>query len=70
MFLSVDRIEDGLAVCIDDLGALFAVRLEEIDGEAHEGSVLIETENGYALCPDEEEKRRKENFNLAESLFD
>lgn len=70
MFLSIDRIEEDFAVCIDDFGDVCAVEIAKIQGEAYEGAVLAEENGGYILCPEEEEKRRKENFNLAESLFD
>jgi hypothetical protein len=70
MFCSVDRIEEGLAVCVNDMGVTFAVKLSDISGEVHEGSVLIDTGSGYIACPGEEQKRRDENFSLAESLFD
>ena len=52
------------------MGVTFAVRLSDISGEVHEGSVLIDTGSGYIACPGEEQKRRDENFSLAESLFD
>ncbi len=71
MYFSVDIIEETVALCVDDDGATRAIALELIDGEAKEGSVLVENENGrYSLDKDEEEKRRNENFVLAESLFD
>lgn len=50
MFCSVDRIEEGLAVCVNDMGVTFAVRLSDISGEVHEGSVLIDTGSGYIAC--------------------
>ena len=65
MFCSVDRIEEGLAVCVNDMGVTFAVKLSDISGE-----VLIDTGSGYIACTGEEQKRRDENFSLAESLFD
>lgn len=71
MFFSIDLIEETVALCVDDDGATRAIALELIDGEIKEGSVLVEGENGR-FVPDkcEEEKRRNENFVLAESLFD
>ena len=71
MYFSVDIIEETVALCIDDDGATRAISLDLIDGEINEGSVLFENENGrYSLDKEEEEKRRKGNFMLAESLFD
>lgn len=71
MFFSIDLIEETVALCVDDDGATRAIALELIDGEIKEGSVLVESANGR-FVPDkhEEEKRRNENFVLAESLFD
>ncbi len=71
MFFSIDLIEETVALCVDDDGATRAIALELIDGEIKEGSVLVESENGrFVPDKDEEEKRRNENFVLAESLFD
>lgn len=71
MFFSIDLIEETVALCVDDDGATRAIALELIDGEIKEGSVLVESANGrFAPDKDEEEKRRNENFVLAESLFD
>lgn len=71
MFFSIDLIEETVALCVDDDGATRAIALELIDGEIKEGSVLVEGENGrFVPDKDEEEKRRNENFVLAESLFD
>lgn len=71
MFFSIDLIEETVALCVDDDGATRAIALELIDGEIKEGSVLVESANGrFVPDKDEEEKRRNENFVLAESLFD
>lgn len=71
MFKSIDRIVDGKAICIDDCGFMMIIPLEEIIGEPKEGSILIEQEDGKYICtPFEEDRRRDENFDLAESLFE
>ncbi len=71
MFKSIDRIVDGNAICIDDSGFMMIIPLEEIIGEPKEGSILIEREDGKYICtPFEEERRREENFELAEGLFE
>ncbi len=70
MFYSVDRIEGKLAVCVGDMGETFAVKLELIDGEPHEGSVLFDTGNGRYLCSGaQEDKRRKENLERLEKMI-
>ena len=43
MFCSVDRIEEGLAVCVNDMGVTFAVKLSDISGEVHENFSLAES---------------------------
>lgn len=71
MFYSVDRIEDNLAVCVGDMGETFVVELSSIDGEPREESVLFDMGNGRYLCSSaEEDKRRKENLERLNSLFD
>ena len=61
----------GEEICIDDCGFMMIIPLEEIIGEPKEGSILIEQEDGKYICtPFEEDRRRDENFDLAESLFE
>ena len=71
LYLSVDRIENGVAVCVDDGGKTHGVLLENIIGELREGSIIIPDADGmYSVDESETELRRETNFDLAESLFD
>ncbi len=71
MFLSIDRIVNGFAVCIDDFGNAFYIELSKIKGEIKEGSIIIsDGADGYIASGYETEKRKDELFDLAESLFD
>lgn len=71
MYLSVDFIEENIAYCVSDSGEACAVPLELIKGSPREGTILFIDENEmYSIDKEEEEKRRENNFNLAESLFD
>lgn len=71
LYLSVDRIENGIAVCVDDCGETHGVLLENIIGELREGSIIIPDADGmYSVDESETELRREANFDLAESLFD
>lgn len=70
MFLSVDRIEENKAVCIDDDGKISLIETKLIEGEIKEGSIIKMCDGGFFVDKDEEDARRKENFALAESLFD
>jgi hypothetical protein len=71
MFYSIDRIVEEVAVCIGDNEEYLLLSLDQIIGSYRVGSIISEDENGYYISvPEEEEKRRNENFDLAESLFD
>ncbi len=71
MFYSIDRFEEQVAVCIGDEDEVLFLSVDQIIGSYSEGSILKERDDGYFEVDEEEEnKRRTENFNLAESLFD
>lgn len=71
MYYSIDRIENNIAVCIGDDEEIILVPTEKITGGFSEGSILVETENGYFETDEEEEiSRRISNFELSENLFD
>ena len=71
MFYSIDRIVEEVAVCIGDNEEYLLLSLDQIIGSYRIGSIITEYGNGYYISvPEEEEKRRNENFDLAESLFD
>ncbi len=55
--MKIDRIENGIAVIERD-GSFFEVSLSELPEGAREGSVLVETQDGYALDTDAEKQRR------------
>ncbi|MBR6619711.1 MAG: DUF3006 domain-containing protein [Clostridia bacterium] len=68
--LIVDRIEDGFAVCENENGEMIELDFFYLPYGAKEGSVLVENNGLYELCPEEENERREKLFNLQESLFD
>ena len=71
MFYSIDRIVEEVAVCIGDNEEYLLLSTDNIIGSYRVGSIIREDENGYYISDsEEEEKRRNENFNLADSLFD
>ena len=71
MFYSIDRIEEEVAVCIGDDEEMLLLSTDHIIGSYTEGSIIRETENDWYIVDEEEENRRKKaNFELAESLFD
>lgn len=71
MFYSIDRIVEEVAVCIGDNEEFLLLSVENIIGSYQIGSILVEDGNGYYIpVQEEEERRRNDNFELAESLFD
>lgn len=68
--LIVDRIEDGFAVCENENGEMTELDFFYLPYGAKEGSVLVEKNGLYELCPEKENERREKLFNLQESLFD
>lgn len=71
MFYSIDRIEEEVAYCIGDNEEVLLLSTDHIIGSYTEGSIIYEVENEcYAVDDVEESRRRKANFELAESLFD
>lgn len=71
IFYSIDRFEEEVAVCIGDNEEILLLSTDNIIGSYTEGSVIREIENDvYVVDEEEESRRRKLNFDLAESLFD
>ncbi len=71
MFYSIDRFEEEVAVCLSDGEEMLLLSTDMIIGSYTEGSIIREGENGYYIVDEaEEDRRRNENFRLAESLFD
>lgn len=68
--LVVDRIEGEFAVCETEEGIMVNICLSDFPFAVKEGSVIYENNGNYELSVVEEERRRKELFELAESLFD
>ena len=67
---SVDRIEENIAVLIDDQNIIIEVIKDLLPDDTKEGDILIHVgaeykkENGYT------EDKRKESAELIEQLFD
>lgn len=66
MMYSVDRIEEEIAVCIDENGN--EIRIKN-DGFS-EGDVIEKIGENFVVNKNETEKIRNMIFNLQESLFD
>lgn len=59
MRLSIDRIEGGFAVCIDEQQQSHRIALSALPKGVGEGDLLCQTENGYALDAQETGRKRK-----------
>ena len=64
-YLSVDRIEGGIAVCLDDDCQLYRIPLCDADltQPVQEGDILLLSQDGK-LIPDPEEKERRKGAAL------
>ena len=70
MYISIDRIVNGIAVCEREDLSTFEVPVAKLPNEAKEGSVLIIDENGnYVIDNEEENRRRQRILDLQSRLF-
>lgn len=70
-YVTVDRIEDGVAVLEYPGREMHEVPASELPEGAAEGSVLtLEEDGGLALSPEETRRRREINRNLFNSLLE
>ncbi len=71
MMFFVDRIEDGIAVLEDEHGTISSFPVSSLPEGIREGSVLKNGQNGDLYIDNKtEDDRRKELFDLQNSLFD
>ncbi|MBQ3127474.1 MAG: DUF3006 domain-containing protein [Clostridia bacterium] len=66
---SVDRIEEGIAVCEDENGGELTVKIEELTFEVKEGDIICKTDSGFELLPDETAEKKKRMATLQKSIF-
>ena len=69
MKYSVERIEENIALCEDDLGETVKLRLDELPENIREGDIIVRTENGYTIDSDETSVRRKKMAEMQKKLF-
>lgn len=69
MKYSVDRIEEGIAVCEDENGGRMTVKVEELTFDVKEGDIICKTNSGFELLPDETAEKKKRMANLQKSIF-
>ena len=66
---SVDRIEEGFAVCEDENGVFVNFELALLPYGIREGDILLQDENGFAVLKDETQERREKLAKLQKSIF-
>ena len=69
MKYSVERIEENVALCEDDLCKTVKLRLDELPENIREGDIIVRTENGYTIDSDETSVRRKKMAEMQKKLF-
>lgn len=57
----IDRIEEGIAVILDDKNKTFKIRSNEIEGNVRDGAVVVNDNNRWTV-DDEATNKRKEDM--------
>ncbi|MBQ5823435.1 MAG: DUF3006 domain-containing protein [Clostridia bacterium] len=70
MKLTVDRIEEGFAVCELEDGSNKNIALTELPAETQEGTVLQYVNGEYSINSLEQDERSAKLFALQNSIFD
>ena len=70
MQYTIDRIEEGIAVCERSDGMRLHVLFSALPDGTREGSILTFDNGHWTLLADETARVRQELFDLQESLFD
>ena len=69
--ITVDRIEENIAVCETDNGDFIKIKLSELPEKTGEGSVIIVLSDGkYVVDNKAREKRIREMLSLQDSFFE
>ena len=66
---SVDRIEEGMAICIDDNNEILNISCSELPDGVAEGCVLIFENGAFIIDHAETEAKRAEVCGLLDDLF-
>ena len=67
---SLDRIEEGIAVCESEDGEVLHVRAQSLPTGVREGSLLSFSDGQWTLLEAQTDRVRQKLFQLQESLFD
>ena len=66
----IDRLEEGLAICVTELRKRISVPVSHLPKEVKEGDVLREEEGRFFLDSEETDKRRREMKKKLMDLFE
>ena len=66
---SVDRIEEGFAVCEDENGAFTSFEIAILPENIKEGDIILQSDNRFSVLTDETEERRQKIAKLQKSIF-
>lgn len=69
MKYTIDRIEEGIAVCEDDTGNHVNIQLTLLPEDVREGDIISAGDNGFTVCREETEERRKALAEKQKSIF-
>lgn len=69
MKYSVDRIENGIAVCEDENGESVNFEIAKLPEEIKEGDLFSVTDDKIEILPDETAERRKKMAELQKNIF-
>lgn len=69
-YLSIDRIEEGIAVCEAEDRSLYRIPLTEIAGSPREGDVICLHDGVWQVSPEETARRREAVLRLQRQLFE
>lgn len=70
MKFSVLTIENNIVKLENEAGELYYFSLSELPKEVHVNDILEKTDCGFIILQDETDKRRDENINLINSLWE
>lgn len=68
-YYSVDRIEEDIAVLVDDQGEALEILLSQLPAEVKEGTVVSIFDGAYVIEQHETDRRRQEVQSLIDDLF-
>ena len=66
----IDRLEEGIAVCENELKKLISIPKDQLPDGSKEGDVLEELEGRFSRSDEETEARRKEMRKNLMDLFE